>query len=331
MAKEGTMRIGLVGLGFMGGVHMSAIESLGNATLTAISSRTRPTAEKLSAGNLPHLKAGSLPSDAAWYCDWRKLVSDPNVDAVDICLPTHLHKEVALSAFENGKHVLCEKPMALTFADCEQMLEAAARSGRIFMVAHVLRFVSSYRYAASFIASTLRGSVTSCTLERKAGYPTWSDWLGREESSGGAILDLLIHDIDQALKLFGLPSAVAAVSDGEIDTMQGTLRYANGLEVRVEGGWYPGERPFSAGFRISGEDAALSLEGGKLHLTVSGREQLVDLPAEAEYTEQMSNFLECCEKNAAPRLCPPGESAQAVRVANLFRASRSENGKELPC
>ena len=315
----------------MGGAHLSAIESLGDVTLTAISSRTRPTSDRLSQGNLPHLNAAALPVDAKWYADWRELVSDPDIDAVDICLPTHLHKEVALRAFEHGKHVLCEKPMALTFADCEQMLETAVRCGRIFMVAHVLRFVSSYRYAASFIDSTLHGSVISCTMQRKTGYPKWGQWLGREECSGGAILDLLIHDIDQALKLFGKPDIVRAVSDGPIDTMKGYLRYANGLEVELVGGWYEAGRPFSAGFQIRGERAELTLEAGKLRLIVTGQEQLVDLPAEEEYREQMRYFANCCEKLIAPQLCPPVESAAAVRIANLLRASRNENGKELPC
>jgi predicted dehydrogenase len=325
------MKIGLIGLGFMGGAHLSAIKSLGDVTLTAISSRTQPTSDRLSQGNLPHLKDSALPLDGRWYADWRQLVSDPDVDTVDICLPTHLHKEVALSAFEHGKHVLCEKPMALSFADCEEMLEAAERSGCVFMVAHVLRFVSSYRYAASFIASTLKGSVTSCTMQRKAGYPTWGEWLGREECSGGAILDLLIHDIDQALKLFGKPNTVRASSDGEIDTMKGYLRYADGLEVRLVGGWYEAERPFSAGFQIRGKDADLSLEAGKLRLIVSGEEQLVDMPAEEEYTEQMHYFTQCCQQRIAPELCPPAESAEAVRIANLLRASRSDNEREIPC
>ena len=325
------MRIGLIGLGFMGGAHLSAIKSLGDVSLTAISSRTQPTPDRLSQGNLPHLKASALPLDVRWYADWRQLVADPDVDAVDVCLPTHLHKEVALSAFDHGKHVLCEKPMALSFADCEEMLKAAERSGCVFMVAHVLRFVSSYRYAGSFIASTLQGSVTSCTMQRKTGYPKWGEWLGREECSGGAILDLLIHDIDQALKLFGKPETVCARSDGEIDTMQGYLRYADGLEVQLAGGWYEAGRPFSAGFQIRGKDAELSLEAGKLRLMLSGEEQLIDLPAEEEYTEQMRYFTQCCQQRIAPELCPPAESAEAVRIANLLRASRNDDGRELPC
>src|SRR5258708_40137291 len=125
------MRIGIIGFGFMGGVHLSAIERIEGATLTAVSSRTRPTAARSARGNLPQLESGVLPPETNWYYDWRQLLSDPNVDAVDICLPTHLHKQVVLSALERGKHVLCEKPMALTASDCNQMLDAANKSGRV--------------------------------------------------------------------------------------------------------------------------------------------------------------------------------------------------------
>jgi predicted dehydrogenase len=325
------MKIGIIGFGFMGGVHLSAIEQIEGAALAAVSSRTRPAADAPSRGNLEHVKSGTLPADVNWYSDWRELIQDPNVDAVDICLPTHLHKEVALSAFERGKHVLCEKPMALTPSDCDQMLEAANKSGRTFMVGQVLRFMYPYRYAASFISTTCHGAVKACTMRRKTGYPQWSEWLSNEQCSGGAILDLLSHDIDQTLKLFGRPHTVSAVSDGEIDTMRGTLQYSNGLRVKVEGGWYTPELPFSAGFEIAGDDAVLSFEDGKLHLNLHGTEQPIDIPEHQEYLDQMKYFIECCTNNTAPDLCPPADSAEAVKLAILLKASRDQNGKELPC
>ncbi len=328
---EGTMRIGILGLGFMGGVHLSAIERIDGAVVTAASSRTRPAAHGPSKGNLPHLTSGALPPDARWYSDWRQLLMDMDLDAVDICLPTHFHKEVILAALESGKHVLCEKPMALTASDCDQILEAADKSGRVFMVGQVVRFMFPYRYAASFIHSICEGSVIACTLKRKAGFPQWSEWLAKEEYSGGAILDLLIHDIDQALKFFGQPSTVSAVTDGEVDTMKGALHYTDGLTVQIEGGWYTREVPFSAGFHLAGKDAVLSFEKGSLRLNISGAEQSIDLPEHLEYVEQISYFVECCRNNVAPELCLPAESAQAVRLATLLRESRNKNGVELRC
>jgi predicted dehydrogenase len=325
------MRIGLIGFGFMGGVHLAALEQTENATPIALASRTRPVAGAPSRGNLHHIKTADLPDHVKWYSDWRQLLLDPEVDAVDICLPTHLHKEVVLSALERGKHVFCEKPMALTSSDCDEMLEAASRSGLIFMVGQVLRFMFPYRYAASFISTTCHGSVKACTMSRKTGYPQWSEWLSREEHSGGAILDLLSHDIDQALKLFGQPVSVSAVSLGEIDTMRGTLHYASGLEVKIEGGWFAPQVPFSAGFQITGKDAALSFQEGKLNLNLSDGERSIEVPENNEYLDEMTYFIECCRKNVAPELCPPWESAQAVRIANLLKVSREQNGKEVSC
>jgi predicted dehydrogenase len=325
------MRIGLIGFGFMGGVHLAAIKRIDGASVTAVASRTRPTADGPARGNLHHLKTAVIPDDAKWYSDWQQLLLDPEVDAVDICLPTHLHKEVVLRAFEHGKHVLCEKPMALTSADCEEMMAAASRSGRVFMVAQVLRFMFPYQYAASFVGEGSYGPIKACTLSRKTGYPQWSDWLSKKESSGGAILDLLSHDIDQALKLFGPPAAVSAVSQGEIDTMLGTFHYANGLKVHLEGGWFAPDVPFSAGFEIKAEEATLSFEAEKLTLHLADDDRPVALPEQNDYLEELSYFVACCRENVAPELCPPVDSAHAVQLANLLRASRDQNGKELLC
>jgi predicted dehydrogenase len=329
--SRGSMRFGLIGFGFMGGVHLSAITQIECATVTAVSSRTRPTSASASRGNLPQAQSAGLPPEVLWSADWRELLDNPEIDAVDICLPTNLHQEVAIGALERGKHVLCEKPMALTPAECDAILQAASKSGRIFMVGQVLRFMFPYRYAASFITSTLHHSVTACKFERKTGYPQWSSWLADEKSSGGAILDLLIHDIDQALKLFGPPAMVSAVSLGAVDTMLAKLRYSSGLTVEIEGGWYAPERPFSAGFKITGEQAALTFEDGKLNVASETGVQSIEVPQSLGYAEQIEYFVTCCTTNATPQICPPMESARAVKLALLLKQSRDQNGKEFVC
>lgn len=164
------MKIGLIGFGFMGGVHLAAIERISGATVSAVASRTRPLPDAPPRGNLDHVKSSRFPADTPWYSDWRQLL-DSDIDAVDICLPTHLHKVVALSALERGKHVLCEKPMALTPHDCDELLEAANKSGCVFMVGHVLRFAYPYLFAASFIHSHCDGEPNACMMTRRAGYP----------------------------------------------------------------------------------------------------------------------------------------------------------------
>jgi predicted dehydrogenase len=323
------MKIGIIGFGFMGGVHLAAIERLDGIAVTAIASRTRPLPDAPPRGNLDHVNSSRFPADTPWCSDWRQLL-DSDIDAVDICLPTYLHKDVALRAFERGKHVLCEKPMALTARDCDELLETASKSGCVFMVAHVLRFAHPYLFAASFLREHCDGRVQECAMTRRAGYPQWSEWLSQKDCSGGAVLDLLIHDIDQALKLFGEPTAVSAVSDGDIDTMRGTLHYPSGLKVHIDGGWYAPETPFSAGFRIEGADASLSFQDGVLQQKLSGQEQRIEIPEHDEYFEQMKYFVECCSNHAVPERCLPAESAQAVRLANLLEESRDRDREEMP-
>lgn len=322
------MKIGIIGFGFMGGVHLAAIERLDGVAVTAIASRTRPLPDAPPRGNLDHVKSSRFPANTRWYSDWRQLL-DADIDAVDICLPTHLHKDVAMGALERGKHVLCEKPMALSARDCDELLAAASKSGRVFMVAHVLRFAYPYLFAASFLRERLQDRVRECTMTRRAGYPQWSEWLSRKDCSGGAVLDLLIHDIDQVLKLFGKPTAVSAISDGDIDTIRGRLRYPGGLKVNIEGGWYAPETQFSAGFQIQGVDASLSFQDGVLQQTLGGQVQEVEIPEHDEYFEQMKYFVECCRNLTVPERSLPAESAQAVRLANLLKESRDRDGKEL--
>ncbi len=325
------MKIGIIGFGFMGGVHLSAMQGIEGVSVAAISSRTRPAADAGPRGNLPHVKSAGVPADTKWYDNWQELVEDGDVDAVDICLPTQWHKHVTLAALTCGKHVLCEKPMALTSSDCDEMLEAANKNGRILMVGQILRFMFPYQYAASFIRSIGREKLKSVTLVRQTGFPQWSEWLSNETCSGGAILDLLSHDIDQALKLFGSPSSVTATSVGQVDTMLGTLRFEDGLKVRIEGGWYEPELPFSAGFAIESDNTRLILKDGILQVERNSGIEIVALPEPLEYVEQIAYFIDCCRRNLQPELCPPAESAAAVRIANLLRMSREQNGKELVC
>lgn len=326
-----SMRIGIIGFGFMGGVHLSAIEQIKDATVVAVASRTRPAPNAPARGNLPQLQSGALPDTVHWYGDWHQLVQDPEVDAVDICLPTHLHQEVAIAALQQGKHVLCEKPLSLTAEACDQILASAQKSGRTFMVGHVLRFMYPYQYLASFIHETCHDDIVSCTLRRETGYPQWSEWLASENGSGGAILDLLCHDIDMAIHLFGKPTSVSAVSQGAIDTMSGTLHYAKGHSVRIEGGWRDPEIPFSAGFEVTAKNASLVFAESALRQTISGEEKQIVIPEHHEYTDQVAYFVKCCQMKAPPTLCPPEESSLAVKVALLLKESRNRNGEEIAC
>ena len=322
------MNIGLIGYGFMGGAHAAAMQQIPGVTLAALASRTRPSADSAVKGNLD-LKTAPLPDSVRWTPEWENIINDPAIDAVDICVPTHLHRPIIEAAFAAGKHVLCEKPMALTTEDCDAVLEAASTGGKTFMVAQVLRWMWPYPVAREFVRSAGSDAVTACTLQRSTGYPKWSQWLGKREVSGGAILDLLSHDLDQALQWFGEPQNVAAVSLGTVDTMRATLTYANGLLVVVEGGWKEPEVPFSASFSVQTKTASLHFADGALAHTTNGSAQAIVQPGNDAYLDEIAYFVECCRTGRQPALCMPAESAKAVTLSLLLEQSRQEDGREL--
>ncbi len=322
------MRIALLGYGFMGGAHLAAMQRIAGVEIAAVASRTRPSADGPARGNLD-LKSGPLPDSVHWTPDWREVLADTSIDAVDICLPTDMHREVVMAAFHAGKHVLCEKPMALTIKDCNAMVLAAQGSGLTFMVAQVLRFMGPYRHAAEFVAKH-RNSMSKCTLQRSTGFPGWGGWLTDPARSGGAILDLLSHDLDQALSLFGHPESVRAESLGEVDTARCTLQYADGFQAVVEGGWFTPEVEFSSSFELHAGDDSLVLKDGVLRERDSGGEGVIDIPEHDAYSDEIAYFVECCRTGAQPERCPPAASLDAVRVSNLLRLSRDEGGREVP-
>ena len=240
-----------------------------------------------------------------------------------------MHREVILAAFAKGKHVFCEKPMALTAGECDEVLAAAERAGKTFMVAQVLRFMYPYRYALDFVRERGRGSVTGGTLSRSTGYPQWGGWLAQTEQSGGAVLDLLCHDIDMALAIFGQPQTVSAGSDGEIDTLHATLHYEDNVDVNVIGGWRAPGVEFSQGFEIVTGSVTLRFSDEKLMLVQDGTAEPAAIPQHDPYHDEIAYFVTCCTTGTAPEQCMPQDSARAVRLAVLLRQSRDSNGEEL--
>ena len=193
------MKFAVLGLGFMGSTHLKAWKKIPGAQLVAVASNV----EKQLTGDLSDIQGniggpGEVMDFSAVkkYRDPLEALRDPDVEAVDICLPTHQHSEIAMAALRAGKHVLVEKPMALDGAAADAMIAEAKRNGRTLMVAQVLRFVPSYRSAAEMLASGSLGQVRSAIFRRRCAAPAWSQWLADPAASGGGVFDLLIHDVD---------------------------------------------------------------------------------------------------------------------------------------
>lgn len=336
------MRIAVLGLGFMGSTHLKALKNIPNAQLVAVaSSDERKLAGDLSAiqGNLGGPGEKMDFSTIAKYRSWEDALRDPNVEAVDICLPTDQHAPVALAALAAGKHVLLEKPMALDGAAADRLVEEARRRGCVLMTAQVLRFFPDYQVAAGLVKNGSLGPIRAALLRRRCAAPAWSKWLADSTKSGGGVFDLLIHDVDYCLHLFGQPESVSATGYEDlprgIDFICARFQYAGGATVVVTGGWHhPKAYPFSMEFTIMGDAGTLeySSAGRPLKLyTSAGDETLPDLPSHDGYQKELEYFASCVAQNREPELCPPAESAAAVKLALHMLESRKRNGEPIEC
>src|SRR4051812_21315204 len=137
------MRFGLIGFGAWGKFHAEAIRKAPGAELAAIACATEASATA----------AREKYPDAKVYRDWRALVADRAIDAVDVVVPNHLHADIAVAALEAGKHVLLEKPMASTIPDCDRIVEAVRRSGKALSVGHEFRISPQWGSIKRLIAA----------------------------------------------------------------------------------------------------------------------------------------------------------------------------------
>ncbi|MFZ3591319.1 Gfo/Idh/MocA family protein [Bacillus sp. DJP31] len=144
------------------------------------------------------------------YTNYEELLADPRIDAVSVCTPNYLHAPLSIAALNAGKHVLCEKPMATSREEAENMIEAAKRNNKKLMIAHNQRFVPSHQKARQFIANGDVGKIYSFRSAFGHGGPEgWSadgkdSWFfKKEEAFIGAMGDLGVHKTDLLRYLFG--------------------------------------------------------------------------------------------------------------------------------
>ena len=339
------MKIAVLGLGFMGATHALAWRQIPGAKLAAVAS---PDPRRLSGdltglpGNLGGQGAQLDFSAVAKYTSAEDLLLDlamESVEAVDICLPTHLHEPIALLALAAGKHVLVEKPMALDGAGADRMFAAAERHGRLLMAAQVVRFIPAYRVAADILRSGGLGAVRAAIFRRRCAAPAWSAWLTDPAQSGGGVFDLLIHDIDFCLHLFGKPEAVTASGCQDlphgVDWIVAQLWYPSIGAVAISGGWHhPAAYPFSMEFTILNDHGTLEFNSANSPLTeygAGGRQHALHVPDTDGYRAELEYFLHCATGGEKPMACPPEESAAAVKLAHLMLQSRDRNGEKIAC
>ncbi len=258
--------IGIVGIGFMGMIHYLAAAGLSGGRVNALCSRDP---RKL-AGDWTSIQGNFGPkgsmmdlSGLATYGDVADLLADPSVDLIDLCVPSDEHAPLAIRALEAGKHVLVEKPIALSVDEADAILAAGRANGRMVMVAHVLPFFPEFAFALDAVQSGRFGKLQAAHLTRVISRPDWSGGIADADRSGGPAIDLHIHDTHYVSLLCGVPTAVQSrgVSDGDA-VVHLTTQYLyddpNLAVSAISGAISQKGRPFAHGFDLYLERATLS-------------------------------------------------------------------------
>ncbi len=329
------MKIGVLGLGFMGSTHIRAWMKTPGADLAAVMDQDAKRLSGDLSGVVGNIGSGGERLDFSAvrkYSTPEELLGDAEVEAVDICLPTNLHAPLAVAALGAGKHVLVEKPMALVGAEADRMVEAAEQSGCVLMTAHVLRFHPAYQALFKLLDSGTLGPVRYALFRRRCAAPTWGPWEFDAAQSGGGVFDLLIHDVDICLRAFGNPEALTATGfenmRGGVDTITAHLDYGNGSDVIVTGGWHHiGDYPFSMEYTVvcDGGTVEFSSDGRPATVYRSGHtHERIEGTETDWYQAEIEYFLKCCLGNRAPKDCLPQDSASSVKLARALLSARGE-------
>lgn len=320
------MKIGILGAGFMGGTHARAFAKIPGVQVAIVSSRSLDKANRL-----------AQEVGARATTDDREIVEDPSLDAVSITLPTHLHPQFAIAALKAGKHVLLEKPFGLTVADCDAIMDAHRTSSGILMIAHVLRFWPEYVKLVEIVHSGALGRPLSAVASRLSVPPGWADWFNNPALSGGAVLDLMIHDLDALNWVFGTPKTVYArghqAAPGLWNDVHAIVDYG-GAQGTVDGSEFlPKDYPFTCSLKIQCERGVgefmfraggVSIEqggGSRLVIYEPGRAYVPEVKAGDAYELQIAYFVDCVRSRRAPSLGTPEQARLAVQLANAARRS----------
>ncbi|MBO5286534.1 MAG: Gfo/Idh/MocA family oxidoreductase [Clostridia bacterium] len=315
------IRVGLVGVGGMGGCHFFNYDEVKGAEIVAVCDVREEVAKE---------KVGDRKINI--YTDLNKMLRKEKLDMIDICTPSYMHKDMAIKLLKKGYHVLCEKPMTLNARDAKKVIEASQKTDKNFMVAHVVRFMAPYMYLKSVIESNELGKLLRLDMKRISSIPTWSweDWMRKPELSGGVATDLSIHDIDFVQSILGMPDKVTAYHSNMKDNndyILSNLTYGDTL-VTCEGTWYNTGIPFHATFLAVFQNGYVELSD---KLYKNGKEVKLDEPKATEkdlginvgndngYLNEIQYFVDCINNGKKPDYVTPDSSAKSVELVDLIK------------
>jgi predicted dehydrogenase len=324
-------KVALVGFGFMGLTHTVNILKNKRLQLVAIVEKNIGNIEKNLSDPAGNLSTGSISrellSGTRMYSTLDDCLLHEQTDAIFICVHTDLHYEMAEKALRAGNHVFLEKPFCLDISEGEELIRLAGERNLMLMVGHVVRFMPAYRQLRQMIVSGEFGALKFLSLSRYCGLPAWGQWKEKQVafgSSGGALFDLVIHDIDFAQSVLGQPDSIRSINlAGKLssqDYVSAFWRYdGSGIDVRIEGGNnFHSAYPFRAGYTTQFEKASV------LHTSL--KPEIISISTDADtrqvpagdandgYSGEVDYFTECMESMTSPVECTPESALLTIKL-----------------
>ena len=320
------VNVAVVGLGFMGVTHIKAYQQNPAARLVAVCDSVRLPVNGVLAGvtgNVASFGDVDLGRDIKVYRALDQVLADPEVELVDLCVPTPLHPEQCLAALKAGKHVLCEKPLALTSAQARDIVQAAQAARGFFMPAMCMRFWPGWSWLKQVVSEQKYGKVQAARFRRMSETPAWSKGTyAGGNSVGGALLDLHIHDTDFVQFLFGRPASVFSTGvvrgGNSIDHVVTQYNYPGGPAVYAEGSWLL-TKGFSMSYTVLCERATLDFELSRgadaLQITEEGQPpRAIKFDEPDGYAGEIKHMLTAVQSGKAPTVVTAAEGLSAIQI-----------------
>ncbi len=329
------VNVAVVGLGFMGVTHLRAYQSVRGAKVLAVCDSGRQPVNGIIpgvGGNIHGADALDLGKQLRAYTRIEDLLNDRDVDLVDLCVPTPLHVPLAVAALKAGKHVVCEKPLARDSAAARQIVRAAENARGFLMPAMCMRFWPGWSWLKEAVDDGRHGKVLAARFRRVSESPAWSKGSYLDGGkSGGALLDLHIHDSDFVQFLFGMPESVFASGitrlSGAIDHVSTLYQVKCGAVVSAEGSWLmTGGHGFNMGYTVNFEratadfDLARGAEALKLFQD-KRKPRVIHTKGPDGYGGELRHMIESIRAGKPPSIVTPADALNAVRICEAEEKS----------
>lgn len=346
MAVGRKWNIGIIGAGGISEAHLEAVKEEPRAKVVAIADVSLKMASNRAARHeIPHV-----------FTDYQEMLERADIDAVIVCIPNYIHAEAAKQALAAGKHVLCEKPMALDTQQAEEMIESAKQADKILMVAQNNRFRSDAQYVKQLIEDGKLGHVYHAKTGwvRRNGIPGWGSWFTRKElAGGGPLIDIGVHMLDLTLWLVGHPKPVSVLGQtyaqfgphkrglsewgkiderGHFDVEDMTVAFItfdNGFTLTLDASWASHIREENVFLELNGTEGGTSLNLMEDRLMLyhewNGAPSTTQIfpKQRKERVLLFQNFIESIEGEAAP-LCTPEQALYINRLIEAIYKSAQE-------